>query len=531
MSDQPIKGSPDRVRKLRALIDSVDIPNDRRDYFNSELAGNYLFKNVDEEPIPPFAVMMPVGQVLYTDDELLIEFDFYRQPIILVTKYRDPSFDGRFLINGQEIVEPDQVGKTQTGRILRIIYEGGDGTGKYAPKLNEWFVEPVEESSEFQGIGYVREDFDLLAISEGGDRGEELVPIILTENIRLCGSGTGVIIDPYSCVPLRDILLYDAVGMCNFVSYPLGEEYAPENAMGWAKRSKISLDNPDPEGPPLRTYDIVSLSMTPCCAETNICPEIPFVPWGKIGIGAEQIKYVLGYDEDGCLVRITVGTCCEEEEPEPPPPPIEGLPAEGLIAFFDGADGTFDGSTWTDLSGNNNDMTMTGSPTRSSDDGGKIEFTTSQKGELNLNYSNQSFTLIAATRYKNTGTKGRTISAINNNWLMANYGVSGTQGYDSQYFADGAWIFLDQSASFETDFQFKIYAVTEDNPGNSRAIYTNNSLTGSGSGGGGFDGLSVATGQSEPSDCEIGFILLYDRVLTTGELTTIFDLFKDRYGL
>jgi hypothetical protein len=160
---------------------------------------------------------------------------------------------------------------------------------------------------------------------------EKLLLFQLTEDIFKCDQAKGIEVDS-ECFEIRTIMLRDLAGLCDLVTYPLGQQYAPENAMGWAQNSgEVIVDPDDPEEEDLlEIYDIVSISLSGCCGDSEVCPEIPHVPIGKIGVSAEDIKYVLGYDEDGCLVRITVGTCCdEEEEPEDPEDPGSGGSEEG----------------------------------------------------------------------------------------------------------------------------------------------------------------------------------------------------------
>lgn len=184
------------------------------------------------------------------------------------------------------------------------------------------------------------------------------------------------------------------------------------------------------------------------------------------------------------------------------------------------------GSTWYDLSGNGNHMTLTGSPSYSNSDGGALSFNGSnQYGELSgLNYSATTFTIIAASRYSGA-TRGRVISSISNNWLFGHWN-NGSE----EYYANG-WIFQGSP----NDTNWRIYAATENHSADQRSFYVNNTarVTNSTAGSAGFNGLSVGRSgvYGEYSTCEVSFIQVFDRILTAEELTQIYDALRSRYGI
>lgn len=200
----------------------------------------------------------------------------------------------------------------------------------------------------------------------------------------------------------------------------------------------------------------------------------------------------------------------------------------GLQVFLDG-DNVLSypgsGSTWFDISGNSNDMTLTGGPTNT---GGVMIFTTTSYGEIStLDYTNQDFTIMCASRY-NGGTSKRVVSSSLNNWFIGHNG-----GTVDGYYAEG-WIQMGSTS----DNNWRIYAGTEDYTNDQYSFYIDDvSIVSNDNGGSaGFDGLCLARyrtdlGANEESDCEVGFILIYDRILTTGEMTQNFNFFKARYGL
>jgi len=158
--------------------------------------------------------------------------------------------------------------------------------------------------------------------------GSVLILFRLEEDLLKCGEAKGVEVDA-ECTVIRDIMLRDLAGLCAFVSRPEQvegghEQYAPMNAMGWAQATGLTVTDPDDEENELDLYDVVSISLSGCCGDSDVCPEIPFVPKEKIETDPENIEYVLGFDVDGCLVKVPIGICCEEDdEPDEPPPEEE----------------------------------------------------------------------------------------------------------------------------------------------------------------------------------------------------------------
>jgi len=201
----------------------------------------------------------------------------------------------------------------------------------------------------------------------------------------------------------------------------------------------------------------------------------------------------------------------------------------GLVLYLDaGNNNSYPGfgSTWYDLSGNGNDMTLTGSPSYSFNNEGVLSFNGSnQYGELSgLNYSSTTFTIIAASRYSGA-SRGRVISSISNNWLFGHWS-SGSE----EYYANG-WIFQGSP----NDTNWRIYAATENYSADQRSFYVNNTarVTNSTAGSAGFNGLSVGRSgvYGEYSTCEVSFIQVYDRILTANELTQNYDALRGRFGI
>lgn len=184
-------------------------------------------------------------------------------------------------------------------------------------------------------------------------------------------------------------------------------------------------------------------------------------------------------------------------------------------------------TTWTDISGNGNNMTLTNSPSFSNANGGVLQFNgINQYGSLtSLNYSATTFTIIAGSRYSGA-TRGRVISSMVNNWLFGHWG-SGSEEYHPQ-----SWVYQGTA----NDTNWRIYAATEDYSGDLRSFYVNNSaiVTNSTAGSAGFNGLSVGrwgAGASEYSTCEVSFIQVYNRILTTQEITQTYIALRSRFGI
>jgi hypothetical protein len=190
------------------------------------------------------------------------------------------------------------------------------------------------------------------------------------------------------------------------------------------------------------------------------------------------------------------------------------------------------GTTIYDISGNGNHGTLYNGVGYSTNSGGVLTFdgsddlvTTSGPNLISTNY-----TVMGAARY--TGSpKGRIINgaySINgNNWLMGHWNNS-----TENYYAEG-WVSPVQAGTSDTSW--RIYSVNGDIVGDSYALYVNNILSAgpNNSGNAGpnrfnIGGLGVG---SEPSQGEFSFLLAYNRILTTAEMTQNYNAYKSRFGL
>jgi len=213
----------------------------------------------------------------------------------------------------------------------------------------------------------------------------------------------------------------------------------------------------------------------------------------------------------------------------------------GLVLALDAADRNSypgSGTTWTDLSGNGNNGTLTNGPTYDSEVGGCFSFdgTNNWIDIPTPNLSSSNYTVIGASRFI-TITRpgllaGRTISSKNNNWLVGQYGYpAGATGTNGAYFAEG-WL---TGASLPTDTNWRIYAATGNISGDIYELYVNGILMDSGNGGSaGPNGFALGRGTSaynEYSNSKISYVLAYNRVLTASEIQQNFNALRGRFGI
>jgi len=201
------------------------------------------------------------------------------------------------------------------------------------------------------------------------------------------------------------------------------------------------------------------------------------------------------------------------------------IPTTGLIAHLDPANYT-SGTTFADVSGNNNDMTLAGSPTHNTTNGGTFSFTTSQSmttpNSGDMDRETLDYTVIYAA--KTTDSNGaRVLQSVGNNWLLGFW-----YGFFNSYYASG-WV----NRNSYKDTNWRIFSATRNHSADQDVFYSNGvSVVSNTSGSNGFRGLSVNNGAyAENSNCEVGILLVYDRVLTATEITQVYDIYKSRYGL
>ena len=143
-----------------------------------------------------------------------------------------------------------------------------------------------------------------------------------------------------------------------------------------------------------------------------------------------------------------------------------------------------------------------------------------------LNLTTGTHTIMGASRYSGVN-RGRIISSVLNNWLLGNWSSS-----TENYYADG-WV----TAAGQTgtnDTVWRIQTATGDSVGDAWKNYVNGALKSSSAGGSaGPNGIQLGgyAGANEPSDGQVGFLLVYNRVLTDAEIQQNFNALRSRYGI
>ena len=201
----------------------------------------------------------------------------------------------------------------------------------------------------------------------------------------------------------------------------------------------------------------------------------------------------------------------------------------GLVLAWDAANPKSypgSGTTIYDLSGNGNHGTLNNG----------VGFSTNYKGILTFdgvddyvncntpNLAGSNYTAMGASRYVSiiSGYQ-RIINAQNNNWLLGHWGP----GSDS-YYAEG-WV----NYPTVTDTNWRIYTGTGNIAGDSYGFYINGSIvTQNNAGSAGPNGIVLGRygqGGNEQSNSNFSFLLLYNRVLTSDEITQNYNALKSRF--
>jgi hypothetical protein len=206
-----------------------------------------------------------------------------------------------------------------------------------------------------------------------------------------------------------------------------------------------------------------------------------------------------------------------------------GIVTDGLVLWLDaGTKPSYPGSgtSWTDLSGNNNNGTLTNGPTFNSDNGGIINFDgIDDYVSVSINLSTSNNTIIAIARYSGTISR-RVISSNSGNWLLGWW-----QGQTNKYYAE-AWVSPDTGGTAETSWI--CYAGVGNYISDSWELYRNGvSIVGPNNlGGQGPNGIRLGGWiADESSTCQVGVVLAYNRVLSAAEVLQNFNALKSRFGL
>jgi hypothetical protein len=210
-----------------------------------------------------------------------------------------------------------------------------------------------------------------------------------------------------------------------------------------------------------------------------------------------------------------------------------GPVTNGLLLYWDAGNldsypGT--GTTIYDLSGNGNNGSLVNGVGYNQTNGGVLTFdgVDDVVRLLAPDFRSTNNTVMGAARYTG-GTRGRMINAYGNNWLMGQWANS-----TENYYAEG-WVSTPGVGASDTNW--RIYAALGNVSGDSYSLYVNNSLSAGPSNGGAEGPYGISIGAqggnpgTEPSIGQFSFVLVYNRVLTTAEMTQNYNYFRGRFGL
>lgn len=213
-----------------------------------------------------------------------------------------------------------------------------------------------------------------------------------------------------------------------------------------------------------------------------------------------------------------------------------------LLLWIDPAYGTtITGNMITDISGFNLHGTTVGNITVASDSAGSFIRTDNNSycsfdfGQLNLSAGQN--TVIAVSRYNGQGSnlRGRIVAGRNNNWLLGHW--NSTTG---NYYAEG-WVTAVNAGTNDTNWYF--HAATGDTAADSWAYYRSTggtaitSANASGNGGSqgpnriGIGADTISTGASQFSNADLGFLMVFNKVMTIAEIERIRQTFAVRFSL
>lgn len=144
--------------------------------------------------------------------------------------------------------------------------------------------------------------------------------------------------------------------------------------------------------------------------------------------------------------------------------------------------------------------------------------------DFNLSGSNN--TVITFSRYSNASNLGgRIVTAWQNNWLLGHHSTS-----YGNYYAEG-WVYNPANTVNPTDW--RMFTGTGNISSDSWSLYINDQLMATNNAGSqGPNGLYCGGGPySQYAEGEIGLILAYNRVLSTTEITQIFNSYRKRFSI
>ena len=221
-----------------------------------------------------------------------------------------------------------------------------------------------------------------------------------------------------------------------------------------------------------------------------------------------------------------------------------------LVFWLDGE--TFvTGTNWISTFGDITGSMIGATPVKASTaNGGVVNFTTSSAmiitGSNPLNFTSSAYTIFVATRYSGSSVDrhGRLLDARSNNWLFPTYGGGGGGGdteyssawynttdfiiisgsiYDTEWrISTGVRDIANVSASFFLNGNFVVNAANDTTTKGFNGLAINKGAAGDGS-------VNPATG--EVTQCDVGDIILYNRVLSNQEILDVTNVLRGRYGI
>lgn len=205
--------------------------------------------------------------------------------------------------------------------------------------------------------------------------------------------------------------------------------------------------------------------------------------------------------------------------------PLPDVVTDGLIMWLNG--GSYSGSgDWIDLKGNYN-MTVGAGVTYSSANGGKFITASSANSQVynaDIDMSAGGFTMMSAGRYYSPNV-GRMHSQYA-------YGINFALGWsgNAEHFYNNGWVYTDGGA----DQNWRIYTVSQNSSFNDGKVKINNvAKTVLFNNWGLPHGiyLGAAPTEGEYSNCEFGFFMVYNKILSDSEITQNYNAYKNLYGL
>lgn len=204
---------------------------------------------------------------------------------------------------------------------------------------------------------------------------------------------------------------------------------------------------------------------------------------------------------------------------------------DGLVLALDAANVRSypgSGTSWYDLSGNGHNITLGSSVTFvGGESRGVLNFPADANGygrNTSMNLSTSNFTVISFVRKNAASNAGRTITAYNNNWLLAHH--DDTYG---DYYAEG-WV--NDISTPKSDTTWRMYTGTGNISGDVYQLYINeNLIVSNGNGSAGPNGWNLNNQYDQYSNCQIANLYCYSRVLSHTEILQIFNTSRSRFGI